>query len=54
MTPGMATDGSAQLFQTIPLPPVILGPQQQYVLTEWAGSQAAARSYRFVLGYWER
>lgn len=54
VTPGMATEGTAQLFLPIHCPPVILGPTQTYVLHEWAASQAAARSYEFVMGWYER
>jgi hypothetical protein len=52
--PGMPTDGTLQCFSQLSCGPVIIGPQQNYYLSEWAAAQAAARTYQFTVGYWER
>jgi len=38
----------------VPLPPVILGPTDQFALHLYAPSQNAAGVYKVFMGWWER
>jgi hypothetical protein len=52
--PGMVLEGTAQAFIPVQCPPVVLGPNQTFLLHEIAGSQAAAATYEFSMGWTER
>ena len=39
---------------TIYAPPIILGPNQSYVLNEWSPARSAAQSFEFIVGWIER
>lgn len=52
--PGMPLEGTLQLERHIHCPPVIVGPQGSLLVHEFAAAQAAAASYEFVAGWWER
>jgi len=52
--PGMVLEGTAQAFIPIQCPPVVLGPNQTFLLHEIAASQAAAAQYEFSMGWSER
>jgi hypothetical protein len=52
-TQGAAVAAAASRF-VIPMPPVILGPTDQFLLHLYAPSQSAAAVYKINLGFWER
>lgn len=52
--PGMVLEGTAQAFIPIQCPPVVLGPNQTFLLHEIAASQSVAATYEFSMGWWER
>lgn len=45
---------SAITHHIVPLPPVILGPTDQFALHLYAPSQSAAGVYKLSMGWWER
>jgi hypothetical protein len=53
-TAGMVLEGTAQAAIPVHCPPVVLGPNSTLLLHEIAPSQAAAASYEFSMGWWER
>ncbi len=52
--PAHAIAGTAIANIVIPHVPVVIGPQQYFVMSLHSSSQTAATSYEFNLGYWER
>lgn len=50
----MAVAGTAIASLVFPHPPVVLGPQQAFLLHLWLASQSGASSYEIECGYWER
>lgn len=52
---GLAVAGTAILQQVVPHAPVVLGPNDEFILTINAASQAVTgASYEVEIGYWER
>jgi hypothetical protein len=51
---GASLDGTTSAKITIPCPPVVLGENDQFLLSDWAASQAGASSYQFRMGGWFR
>lgn len=51
---GMVLEGTAQAMVPIQCPPVVLGPNQNFLLHEIAPAQSAAATYEFSMGWWER
>lgn len=45
---------AAITHHVVPLPPVILGPTDQFLLHFYAPSQSAAAVYKVSMGWWER
>lgn len=45
---------AASTHHIIPMPPVILGPNDKFLLHLYAPSQAAAGVYKVQMGHWER
>lgn len=52
--PAHAIAGTAIARVTIPHAPVVIGPEQMFVLSLHAASQTVASQYEFELGFWER
>lgn len=50
----MVLAGTTQANITVPMPPVILGPTDQFLLHLFGPSHSGADSYQVRLGYWER
>jgi hypothetical protein len=46
--------GTAIANIIVPCPPVVVGPNQMFLLHEFAASQSAAASYTFEMGWYER
>jgi hypothetical protein len=51
---GASLDGTTSAKITIPCPPVILGENGQFLLSDWAASQSGASSYQFRIGLVQR
>lgn len=51
---GASLDGTTSAKVTIPCPPVVLGENDQFLLSDWAASQSGASSYQFRMGGWFR
>lgn len=49
-----AVAGTAIAHIVIPVPPIVLGPQEELIVSLFATSQTVASAYEFALGYWER
>ena len=49
-----AISGTAANAFTVYAPPVIIGPNQSYILNEWSPSRTAAQSFEIILTYFER
>ena len=45
---------TATTHHVVPLPPVVLGPTDQFLLHLYAPSQSAAGVYKVSMGWWER
>lgn len=48
---GASLDGTTSAKVTIPCPPVILGENDQFLLSDWAASQTGASSYQVRIGF---
>lgn len=46
--------GTAIANVVIPCPPVVVGPNQMFLLHEFAASQTVGAAYTFEIGWWER
>lgn len=46
--------GTAIANVVVPCPPVVVGPNQMFLLHEFAASQTVGASYTFEVGWWER
>lgn len=51
---GMVLEGTAQAHVPIHCPPVVIGPNTTFLLSEIAASQSVAATYEFSMGWWER
>lgn len=51
---GASLDGTTSAKVTIPCPPVILGENDQLLLSDWGASQTGASSYQFRIGLVQR
>ena len=51
---GASLDGTTSAKITIPCPPVTLGENDQFLLSDWAASQTVGSSYQFRMGFWMR
>jgi hypothetical protein len=51
---GAAMEGTTIAAITIPCPPVVLGENDQFLLSDWGASQSGASSYEFRIGFWMR
>lgn len=45
---------TATTHHVVPMPPIVLGPQDQFALHLYAPSQNAAGVYKLSMGWWER
>jgi hypothetical protein len=50
----LITSGTAITHGTVNFHPVIIGPQQTFLLHQWSGSQSGAYAFEVSVGYWER
>jgi hypothetical protein len=46
--------GTAAAAFTVYAPPIVIGPNQSYILNEWSTSRTAAQSFEFIVTYFER
>jgi hypothetical protein len=51
---GASLDGTTSAKITIPCPGVVLGENDQFLLSDWAASQTGASSYQLRMGFWFR
>ncbi len=51
---GAAMEGTTIAKVNIPCPPVILGENDSFLLTDWGASQSGASSYQFRFGFVQR
>jgi hypothetical protein len=50
---GQVAGTTAAAF-TVYAPPVVIGPNQSYILNEWAPSRSGAQSFEMIITYFER
>lgn len=51
---GASLNGTTTIAVSIPCPPVVLGENDQFLLSDWGASQSGASSYEFRCGFYMR